>query len=42
MGRKKAFSEATIRTDQRLVPVDDAMFQKMCEDNKTDMVLPLF
>ena len=33
--KKKSFSEATISTVKRLVPIDDAMFQKMCEDPET-------
>ena len=35
MAKKKTFSEATISTVRRLVPIDDAMFQKMCEDEAT-------
>lgn len=35
MAKKKTFSEATINTVRRLVPIDDAMFQKMCEDRAT-------
>ena len=30
MAKKKKFSEATISTVRKLVPIDDAMFQKMC------------
>ena len=35
MAKKKTFSEATISTVRRLVPIDDAMFQKMCEEEAT-------
>jgi hypothetical protein len=35
MVREKAFSDATVSTVRRLVPIDDAMFQKMCEDVAT-------
>lgn len=32
---RKTYSEATISTVRRLVPIDDAMFQKVCEDKET-------
>ena len=35
MAKKKVFSDSTISTVRTLVPIDDAMFQKMCEDPET-------
>ena len=35
MARMKAFSESTVSTVRKLVPIDDAMFQKICEDKET-------